>query len=92
MGEDHVPSSSKQNPPIEAHREAANISQYLKNALDLKTRSSGCLFSLTTTNAYATAYFLPIIVRDGMGFSVAKAECLVALPHTAAGFVMFFYA
>lgn len=47
---------------------------------------------LTTTNTYAIAYFLPIILRDGMGFSVAKAQCLTAPPYVAAGVVMYFQA
>jgi hypothetical protein len=42
----------------------------------------------TTTNSYAIAYFLPIILRDGMGFSVAKAQCLVAPLYFAAALVM----
>jgi hypothetical protein len=47
------------------------------------------LYVLTTTNSYAIAYFLPIILRDGMGFSIAKAQCLVAPPYCAAAIVMF---
>ena len=44
---------------------------------------------MTTTCSYSIAYFLPIILRDGMGFSVAKAQCLVAPPYVAAAIVMF---
>lgn len=60
--------------------EPFSTSAYLKNALDLKVWAFAALFGLTTTNTYAIAYFLPIILRSGMGFSIAKAQCLVAPP------------
>lgn len=47
------------------------------------------LFGLTTTITYAIAFFLPIILRNGMGFSVAASQCLVAPPYVAAAIVMF---
>lgn len=45
--------------------------------------------SCTTTNTYAIAYFLPIILRNGMGFDIAASQCLVAPPYVFAGIVMF---
>lgn len=69
--------------------EPFTIGGYLKNALDLKVWGFAWLFMLTTTNTYAIAYFLPIILRDGMGFSLAKAQCLVAPPYVFAAIVMF---
>lgn len=45
--------------------------------------------SCTTTNTYAIAYFLPIILRNGMGFDIAASQCLVAPPYVFAGFIMF---
>lgn len=65
------------------------VGPYLKNGLDLKVWGFAWLFMLTTTNSYAIAYFLPIILRDGMGFSLAAAQCLVAPPYVAAAIVMF---
>lgn len=47
------------------------------------------LFGLTATMTYAIAFFLPIILRNGMGFSVAASQCLVAPPYVAAAIVMF---
>lgn len=47
---------------------------------------------LTTTNGYAIAYFLPIILRLGMGFSIAKAQCLVAPPYVVAAMFMYLQA
>lgn len=67
--------------------EKFNLKDYLKNALDAKIWGFAFLFGLTTTNSYAIAYFLPIILNEGMGFSVAKAQCLVAPPYAAAAIV-----
>ena len=47
------------------------------------------LISCTTTVTYAIAFFLPIILTSGMGFSVGQAQCLVAPPYVLAGIVMF---
>lgn len=38
---------------------------------------------------YAIAYFLPIILREGMGFSVAASQCLVAPPYVFAAILMY---
>jgi hypothetical protein len=65
---------------------------YLKGALDLKVWGFAALFGLTTTNTYAIAYFLPIILYDGMGFTVAASECLIAPPYDAAAIVMYAFA
>jgi hypothetical protein len=69
-----------------------SLGSYLKNALDLKVWAFAALFGLTTTNTYAIAYFLPVILRVGMGFSIAKAQCLVAPPYVAAAIVMYGFA
>jgi MFS family permease len=72
--------------------EPFQISSYLRNALDAKVWAFAWLFMLSTTNAYAIAYFLPIILRNGMGFDIARAQCLVAPPYVAAALVMFIQA
>jgi hypothetical protein len=64
------------------------LGKYLRHGLDSKVWGFSALYTLTTTNSYAIAYFLPIILRDGMGFSVAKAQCLVAPPYVAAAIAM----
>ena len=43
---------------------------------------------LSTTTSYAIAFFLPIILRNGLGFSIAKSQCLVAPPYVLAALVM----
>jgi hypothetical protein len=69
--------------------EPFHIGSYLRNALDLKVWAFAMLFCLTTTNTYAIAYFLPIILREGMGFSLAASQCLVAPPYVMAAIVMY---
>lgn len=65
-----------------------NLRAYLKNAADLKLWEFASLFGLTTTTNYAVAYFLPIILRNSMGFSIAQVQCLTAPPFVAAGITM----
>ncbi|KAG9233265.1 general substrate transporter [Amylocarpus encephaloides] len=79
---------------IEADRSDAipekfSIKEYMKNALDLKVWAFASCFGLTTTCSYAIAYFLPVILMRGMGFSIAAAQCLVAPPYVAAGIYMY---
>jgi MFS family permease len=47
------------------------------------------LHSCLTTVTYAIAYFLPIILMEGMKFDVGRAQCLVAPPYVFAGMVMY---
>lgn len=65
------------------------LGAYLKNAVDLKVWGFAALFGLSTTTSYAIAYFLPIILRSGLRFSVAKAQCLTAPPYVFAAVVMY---
>ncbi len=60
-----------------------SASEYAKCAADLKIWGFAALFGLTATVAYAIAYFLPIILGDGMGFGVAAAQCLIAPPSVS---------
>ncbi|KAK5116386.1 hypothetical protein LTR62_007933 [Meristemomyces frigidus] len=69
--------------------EPFNLSHYLRQACDAKVWGFACLFGLTTTVTYAIAYFLPIILEDGMGFNTAMAECLIAPPYCVAAIWMY---
>jgi MFS family permease len=62
---------------------------YMSTAADLKVWGFAWLFGLTTTNSYAIAYFLPVILNRGMKFSVAASQCLVAPPYVAAAIAMY---
>lgn len=69
--------------------EGFNLSAYLANAADLKVWGFATIFMCTTTVTYAIAYFLPIILRDGMGFSVGMSQVLIAPPYVLAAIVMY---
>lgn len=73
----------------DAHTEPFNLKKFLGAGLDLKIWGFAFIFGMSTTVTYALAYFLPIILRDGMGFSVGAAQCLVAPPYAAAGLLMY---
>lgn len=73
----------------DAIAEPFHLGKYLRGALDLKVWAFAAIFGLTTTITYAIAFFLPIILKDGMGFSTGMAQCLVAPPYVAAAIVMY---
>jgi hypothetical protein len=60
--------------------EPFNLVKFLRPGLDLKVWGFAMCFCCLTTVSYALAYFLPIILQGGMGFSVGAAQCLVAPP------------
>ncbi|KAF2839395.1 MFS general substrate transporter [Patellaria atrata CBS 101060] len=65
------------------------LSSFLAAGLDIKVWGFALIFFSLTTVTYALAYFLPIILHGGMGFSIAASQCLVAPPYAFAGIVMF---
>lgn len=73
----------------DAIAEPFNLSVYLRCAADSKIWGFATLFGLTTTTTYAIAYFLPIILHEGMGFTAAMAECLIAPPYIFAAIWMY---
>jgi hypothetical protein len=81
-----------QNDRSDTFPEPFSVKSYLRHALDSKVWAFAFLLMMTTTCSYSIAYFLPIILRDGMGFSVAEAQCLTAPPYVAAAIVMFIQA
>jgi MFS family permease len=52
------------------------LGAYLKNGLDWKIWFFAANFGLTSVVTYAAAYFLPLVLRQGLGFSEAAAQCL----------------
>jgi MFS family permease len=69
--------------------EPFNLKKYLSAGLDINIWAFGFIYYSTTTTAYAISYFLPIIYRQGMGFSMGASLCLFAPPYAAAGILMF---
>ncbi|PZD37777.1 UhpC, Sugar phosphate permease [Pyrenophora tritici-repentis] len=68
------------------------LKKYLAGGMDLKVWGFACIFMCSSTMTYAIAYFLPIILKDGMGFNAAAANCLIAPPYVFAAFVMIAFA
>jgi predicted MFS family arabinose efflux permease len=66
-----------------------SIGKFFRAALDIKIWGYAMIFFNTTTTTYALAYFLPIILRENMKFSIAASQCLVAPPYAFAAMVMF---
>jgi MFS family permease len=69
--------------------EPFTMKAFLIPALDFKVWCFAMLFFCETTVTYSIAYFLPIILRTEMKFSIAASQCLVAPPYAFAGIVMF---
>ncbi|KAK0713077.1 MFS general substrate transporter [Lasiosphaeria miniovina] len=66
-----------------------SFARYLGAGTDPKIWLYGMVFFNTTTITYALAYFLPLILVQNMGFTVAQAQCLGAPPYVLAGIVMY---
>ncbi|KAL4950412.1 major facilitator superfamily domain-containing protein [Aspergillus filifer] len=81
--------STIENDRSDVYAEKFSLKTYLHNGCDSKVWIFAVMYMLTTSNSYSIAYFLPIILQDSMGFSVVKAQCLVAPPYVAAAIVMF---
>ncbi|KAK6540014.1 hypothetical protein TWF694_008847 [Orbilia ellipsospora] len=69
--------------------QAFTLKRFLGGGLDIKVWFFGLIFGFSTTVTYSLAYFLPIILHEGMGFSIAASQCLVAPPYAFAGLYMF---
>lgn len=69
--------------------EAFTFKRFLTPALDMKIWGFALIFFCLTTVTYAIAYFLPIILMEGLGFGVGASQCLVAPPYVLAGIVMY---
>lgn len=69
-----------------------HLRTYLEGGLDWNIWGYAALFLLSTINTYSIAYFLPIILRDGMGFTVTTSQCLTAPPYVFAAAIMFAFA
>lgn len=76
----------------DAHGEPFDWKKFLGAGFDLKIWGFAWIFGMSTTVTYALAYFLPIILRTGMGFTVGQSQCLVAPPYGAAGIWMYVHA
>ncbi|KAK5064297.1 hypothetical protein LTR84_000130 [Exophiala bonariae] len=72
----------------DAEAEEFNFRKWIACGKDPKVWAFALVFFCLTTMAYAISYFLPIILRANMGFSIAESQCLVAPPYAFAGILM----
>jgi hypothetical protein len=72
----------------DVYAEDFTIRFYVKQAASVQLWSYAALFMATTATAYAVIYFLPIILREGLGFGVAESQLLTAPPYIFAGIWM----
>ena len=70
--------------------EPFNFKSYMANGLDLKIWGFSLIFCMILIVAYTFAFFLPINLQLGMGFSIAASLCLVTPPYFTAGLWMTF--
>ncbi|PGH07061.1 hypothetical protein AJ80_08074 [Polytolypa hystricis UAMH7299] len=69
--------------------EEFSFGRFLKPALDFEIWGFAFIFFCITTITYAFAFFLPIILRDNLKFSMAASQCLVAPPYVFAAILMY---
>ncbi|KAF1837178.1 MFS general substrate transporter [Decorospora gaudefroyi] len=72
----------------DASEEPWNFRKWAASGKDWKIWIFGLQFFCFTTQAYALAYFLPIILRGTLGFGVGESQLLTAPPYAFAGILM----
>ncbi|KAF9894571.1 hypothetical protein FE257_006456 [Aspergillus nanangensis] len=65
----------------DAEPEAFSIGNFLQHAGDIRLWCYGVIFCCLMTVTYGIGYFLPLILRNGMGFSVGESQYLSAPPY-----------
>jgi MFS family permease len=69
--------------------EPFSLARFLKPAREIEIWGFAMIFFCITTVTYSFAFFLPIILRDNLGYSVAASQCLVAPPYVLAAMLMY---
>ncbi|KAL8869584.1 MAG: hypothetical protein Q9174_004167 [Haloplaca sp. 1 TL-2023] len=72
----------------DADLEPFTYKKWLGGAADWKVWAYGLCFGCATTVSYALAYFLPLILNQGLGYDTGTAQCLVAPPYAFAAIIM----
>lgn len=65
----------------DAHTEHATVKEMLKMLVDWKLGLYCVQYFVAASSVYSLAFFQPIILRQGMGFSYAKAQLLSSPPY-----------
>ncbi|KAB8200622.1 major facilitator superfamily domain-containing protein [Aspergillus parasiticus] len=72
----------------DAEPEDFSVKNFLQHAADIRLWGYGLIFCCLMTVTYAIGYFLPLILRNGMGFSVGESQYLSAPPYVWACILM----
>ncbi|EIT76370.1 permease of the major facilitator superfamily [Aspergillus oryzae 3.042] len=72
----------------DAEPEDFSVKNFLRHAADIRLWGYGLIFCCLMTVTYAIGYFLPLILRNGMGFSVGESQYLSAPPYVWACILM----
>ncbi|KAF4978624.1 hypothetical protein FZEAL_5027 [Fusarium zealandicum] len=73
----------------DAEEDEVNAAKIFKHLKDWKLYVWAFNMMASTLPGYAYSYFLPIILRDGMGFSSTQAQLLSAPPYVLAAIMAF---
>ncbi|KAH7309515.1 major facilitator superfamily transporter [Stachybotrys elegans] len=65
-----------------------NLRKFIGGSRDWKVWSYALMFCFSTTQSYALAFTLPIILVGNLGFDVGQAQCLVAPPFIFSAITM----
>jgi hypothetical protein len=73
----------------DAELEPFSLKKWTRAGLDPKIWGFALLFFFNGTIAYGIAFFLPIILRYNLGFSIAASQCPVVPPYALAALLMY---
>ncbi|KAF6811815.1 major facilitator superfamily transporter [Colletotrichum sojae] len=66
-----------------------SVMKFLRGGADIKVWALALIYFNQALVNFALSFFLPIILKDNMGFSAAKAQILVAPPYIFAAGIMY---
>ncbi|KAF9890562.1 hypothetical protein FE257_005693 [Aspergillus nanangensis] len=72
----------------DAMPEKFSLRGFLRHAADIRLWCYGLIFCCLLCVTYSITFFLPLILRNGMGYSVGASQALSAPPYVAAGLLM----
>ncbi|KAI0834763.1 major facilitator superfamily MFS-1 [Hypoxylon sp. FL0890] len=65
------------------------LRSWLKGGMDLRVWGYAMIAFCSNTLTYSLAYFLPLILRNNLGFSEGVTMCLIAPPYAWSGIYMY---
>ncbi|CAL8574751.1 hypothetical protein XPA_000704 [Xanthoria parietina] len=68
--------------------EKFTLARFLRPALDIKIWILAFISFLIITVTTSISVFLPIILRNGLGFTIPQSQCLIAPPYCLAAILM----